>query len=104
MKSCLPTVVTPAGGMRLLRVIVDARLPDWDVMAAIGHELQHALEILRDPHARTTEAAYFLFSRERGWTGNSFETAAARTAGDAVRRDVAAFARDGSTRRGPPRP
>src|SRR5438552_15568 len=47
--TCLVLNVTAAAGYRILRVIVDARQPDWDVMASIGHELRHALEVLEDP-------------------------------------------------------
>jgi hypothetical protein len=53
LRACLPPVVTSAGDVRFLRVLVDARQEDWQVMSDIGHELQHALEVLRDPHART---------------------------------------------------
>src|SRR5262249_32470243 len=41
VRACLALSVTPAGGYRILRVFVDARQPDWNVMASIGHELQH---------------------------------------------------------------
>lgn len=56
VRACLPPVVTSAGGFRFLRVLVDARQQDWDVMADIGHELQHAIEILRDSRVRSSES------------------------------------------------
>ena len=44
LKACLTMSISSAAQYRILHVLVDARQPDWEVMAAIGHELQHALE------------------------------------------------------------
>ena len=52
VRACLSLNVTAAAEYRILRVMVDARQPDWDVMASIGHELQHALEVLGNAHAQ----------------------------------------------------
>lgn len=96
VRSCLPLSVAPAGGFRILRVLIDARLPDWEVMASIGHELQHALEILRDPSATSNEAIYFLFSSQHSPSGDAFETRDAMNKGTTVRKEVARFARKSS--------
>ena len=43
------TDVTIAGARRFLWVKVDIRKADWDVMASIGHELRHAIEVVSAP-------------------------------------------------------
>ena len=62
-------------------------------MAFIGHELQHAIEILSNPHVRNTEDMYLFYSRigtrEKG--SLAFETTAAIKAGDAVKKELRAF-------------
>src|SRR5262249_52467062 len=93
VRSCLPLSVTVASGFRILRILIDPRMPDWEVMSSIGHELQHALEILRDPSATTDQAMYFLFSRQHSVHGDSFETRDAMDMGTTIRKEVARFAR-----------
>ena len=93
VRACLTLSVTPAGDYRFLRVLVDARQPDWEVMASIGHELQHALEVLREPGLTTSEAIFLFFVREGVTMGESFETPEAIRAGNAVRNEVGAYAR-----------
>jgi len=95
--ACLPPLVTYSGGFRILRVLIDARQEDWEVMSNIGHELQHAMEVLREPSARTNTGAFFLFYPTNAGSRNRFETSEALRAGDAVRNEVASFARKGST-------
>jgi hypothetical protein len=41
--------VTKAGANRMLRVKVDTRKADWDLMGSIGHELRHTIEVLNNP-------------------------------------------------------
>src|SRR5262245_47778657 len=50
MRACLVATVTVAGPNRILRMVVDQRKAECDlhVMASIGHELWHAIEVLRD--------------------------------------------------------
>jgi hypothetical protein len=95
VRACLSLSVTPAAEFRILRVLVDARQPDWEVMASIGHELRHALEVLGETTATTSEAVYLVYVREGATTagGTAFETAAATRAGNAVKNDVVSFAR-----------
>jgi hypothetical protein len=61
-------------------------------MGQLGHELQHAVEVLSDPSVTNGALAYFLYDRiarkdpasDREW----FETEAAQRAGDDVRRET----------------
>src|SRR5262245_7941285 len=45
VRACLLLTMTLMGPYRLLRILVD-RETDSDLIASIGHELQHALEVL----------------------------------------------------------
>jgi hypothetical protein len=78
VRACLVLSVKVAGPFRLLRVLVNSRgKTDCALMASIGHELQHAIEVLRDPHVTDMHSAYAFFDRE-GPTGRGrFETLAA---------------------------
>jgi hypothetical protein len=89
--ACLSLRVTPASGYRILRIMIDARQPDWDVMSSIGHELQHAIEVLGNPKLKSPEAVYLFYSN--GSSRESFETQEAVRAGDAVRRQVGSYAK-----------
>jgi len=89
--ACLLLAVQVSGPFRVLWIKVDVRRLDCALMAQIGHELQHAVEILSDPHVTDGVGAYFLFDRlapgrfsDRG----SFETAAAERAGLDVRHEA----------------
>lgn len=44
VRACLAMSVTPAGGYRILRILIDVRQKPRDLMASIGHELRHAIE------------------------------------------------------------
>ena len=83
--ACL-TDVTTAGSSRILWVRVDPRKSETDLIASIGHELRHALEVLAEPTI-TTNSAMYLFYLRRGLvrTSGAFETSAAIEAGRIVR-------------------
>src|SRR3982750_4265718 len=51
--ACLSHAVTSGGGFRLLRVLVDSVDDVVELMATIGHELRHAIELLSEPSVRT---------------------------------------------------
>jgi hypothetical protein len=87
VRACLATVTT-AGANRIVRVRVDAGTADWNLMGSIGHELQHAVEVLGSPIVTSTTALYFFYERNGIRTGNVFETAAAVRAGNDVRAEV----------------
>jgi hypothetical protein len=86
--ACLADV-TAAGPNRILRVTVDIRKRDRDLMGSIGHELRHAVEVLENPTVTNNAAMYLFYSRVgRRGTTTSFETEAAVEAGHAVRDEV----------------
>jgi hypothetical protein len=93
VRACLAFSITPAAGYRILRVIVDARQRDWDVMASIAHELQHAIEVLTNATLTSVDALYHFYSREGMMMSDSFETTAAIKVGNAVANEVASYAR-----------
>jgi hypothetical protein len=91
VRACLTLDIQVAGPHRLLRIYVDPRQARDAclLMASIGHELQHAVEVLRHPSVRDFHAAFSLFDRE-GRSNREmgrFETAAALRTGDEVERE-----------------
>jgi hypothetical protein len=90
VRACLSLSITPAGSYRILRVLVNLATDVIELMATIGHELQHALEILTQPRVRTTSEAYMYYTREAATSRDVFETGAAIRAGLAVERELAA--------------
>jgi hypothetical protein len=78
----------------MLWVTIDTRRVDSELIASIGHELQHAIEILSNPDVRSTAAMYIFYSRFAKRIGpgrGAFETAAATKVGNAVREEIRAF-------------
>jgi hypothetical protein len=76
------------GSNRIMRVIIDRKRLDSDLelLGAIGHELQHVIEVLTEQPAITDGTKMFFFYRRHAPTaGDRFETAAATAAGSAVR-------------------
>lgn len=86
--ACLSHSVTRSGPSRLLRILVDVNRADADVIASIGHELRHALEVLEDPTVDSSEAVYFLYQRNRSNAGGRYETDAAVHAGLEIRKEM----------------
>jgi hypothetical protein len=89
VRACLSLSITAAGSYRILRVIVDLATDMIALMATIGHELRHALEILTEPSVRTTQQAYLFYAREAPTSRDVFETRAAVLTGLAVEREIA---------------
>src|SRR5262249_41615943 len=56
--------VTRAGPNRMLWVVLNVRGVDCDLMGSIGHELQHAVEVLGNPKVRDFGTMYFFYSRK----------------------------------------
>ena len=55
VRACLHMSLELSGKNRLLRILVDPRrAPGCELIASIGHELQHALEALSNPNVRTS--------------------------------------------------
>jgi hypothetical protein len=80
LRASLTLDVTAAATYRILRVIVDARQPDWDVMASIGHELRHALEVLENPALVDTASVYLFYAQGREGTTTHLKRAPQSTA------------------------
>ena len=98
VRSCLVDVV-PAGDRRILRAKVDVRKADRELMASIGHELGHAIEVLGDPSIRSSNAMFHFYSRTSTMgAGRTFETRAAILAGDTVGKEIRAFERSVASR------
>ena len=88
VRACLALSVKQAGPNRLLRVVVDVRIPDWDLMGSIGHVIYHAVEVLSEPWVKSSGAIYLFYKSAGEPSGDRFETPAAIKAGDAVRREA----------------
>lgn len=103
MRACLMATVKMAGPNRILRIVIDLRKPqcDLDLMASIGHELWHAIEVLREPSITSDAAFFFFYAREGLHTDRlnfplgAFETRAADKAGV----DVLAELRKGNSQK-----
>jgi hypothetical protein len=69
----------------VLRIVVNVqRAPGCALVAAIGHELQHAVEILENVHIRTDLQVRNFFDMVGRTSQDRFETEAAMQAGLAV--------------------
>ena len=88
VSSCLSLSVVPAGDYRLLRILIDNVRSVSSLIASIGHELQHAIELLGEQAVRTMTAAYNYYAREAATSRDVFETKAAIRAGLAVEADL----------------
>jgi hypothetical protein len=84
--------VTATRRDRFLRIVIGAMTPPYERGSLLAHELQHAVEIARDPEVRDDEGMRRLYGRigENRSARASFETAAARDIGLRVRRELAA--------------
>ncbi len=94
--ACLLVYLEVSGPNRLLRIHVAARLSGDRLMESLGHELQHAVEVL-GTSARTSAGVYHFFDHQAGAyrIGGRFETNEAVQAGLAVGREVARARRPG---------
>jgi hypothetical protein len=84
VRACLVTV-SKEGPTRFLWVRVDTHKADLDVMASIGHELRHTIEVLSEPRVTSGAALYMFYSGVGSRDANgAFETTAAVEAGNFV--------------------
>ena len=88
VRSCVVAVVD-AGANRVLRIRIGKYPSPLSIMAAIGHELRHAIEVLSNPDIRSTGAMQLFYLRNGSRRpGGAMETYAAILAGDSVRAEV----------------
>jgi hypothetical protein len=88
VRACLLITMTLMGPNRLLRILVDPLKMDDDLMGSIGHELQHAVEVLSHRNIRSGSAMTLLYNKEGHKYSGRFETDAAVKAGNAVRAEL----------------
>jgi hypothetical protein len=81
-----------AGHHRYLRIQIRSDLPALDMIALIGHELRHALEIAENPAVRDAPGMLTLYQRighATTSTEHTYDTNAAQTTGRRVRLELA---------------
>jgi hypothetical protein len=85
VRACLVPTVTVAGPSRVLHILVNLRKAQGcGTVAMIGHELQHAIEVLGHPGIRTDIQVYNFFDLVGRTGAGRFETKAAIQAGLAI--------------------
>jgi hypothetical protein len=93
VRACFVSV-TAADSHRYMRVVVDTRKADSDLMGSIGHELRHTIEIIDQPSIRSNAGKYFFYAQNgTEGTPTARETRAAVDSGNAVRAEVRRFDR-----------
>jgi hypothetical protein len=85
-RACLGPQITPAAEFRILLSWWIAAA-DWEVMASIGHEPQHALEVFRDT-AQDRRSGVSLYTRESHRRRFVPNEARPSEAGNSVRNEV----------------
>jgi hypothetical protein len=95
LRACLLVRVTKAASFRVLFVHLDLRKAASDLVPLLGHELMHAVEVLRERGVDTAAEMHHLFDSIGVWSAGAmtFETRAAIQAGDQVRGELKAHAR-----------
>ena len=84
------TFLTKAGGFRYLRIQVPSNTGKNDLIAVIGHELQHAMEIAEHPNVQDSEGVaglYKLIGLQLSGQ-DRYDTSAARSVGRRVRAEL----------------
>jgi hypothetical protein len=92
LAGCL-TWLTSVGKYRYVRASINSELPPQALIAAIGHELQHVIEVIENPSVTGPESLLTLYKRigSGGPPGSPvLDTQAARDAGALVRKDLRA--------------
>jgi len=88
VRACLLLAMTAMGPNRVLWIRIDPRKTDRDLMGSVGHELQHALEVLSHRGIRSGSAMLLLYKKEGSTEGGHFETDAAIKVGHAGRAEL----------------
>lgn len=85
LKACLFQRIEIAGPNRILRIGVRFRGRDsLDIAASIGHELQHALELLEKPWVATEADMLAVWATGTRFTNERFETVEALETGSRI--------------------
>jgi hypothetical protein len=96
LNGCLVPFIASTQNDRYLRVFVTPdknRASRDQLLALIGHELRHALEVFEHPEVVdvvTMEAMYRKIGTPIAGSGRGYETSAARAAGDAILSELTA--------------
>src|SRR5712671_185782 len=88
VRACLTHSIVAGDGYRLLRILVSDVDDVMSLMATIGHELRHVVEVLTEPSVRTSAAVYNYYLRESPTMRTAFETDAAVRAGIQVAQEL----------------
>ena len=90
VRACLKMWMETVGPNRFLRVAIDRRKgdSDVDVMASMGHELQHAVEALSESGVVDGVGLYNFFTRFAPTRDDRFETNTAVHAGGDIRNEL----------------
>ena len=90
VRACLLMWLEIAASNRFLRIYIDRRHgdSDVDVMASMGHELQHAVEALSEPGVTSSVRLYNFFGRLAPTYNTRFETKAGIYVGNLVREEL----------------
>jgi hypothetical protein len=89
VRACLLSSVTVSGPNRLLRILVETnKAPGCELVEAIGHELQHAVEVLHERRIRSDLQIHNFFDMLGRTASVRFETDKAMEAGLAVSREA----------------
>jgi hypothetical protein len=90
VRACLLMWLEMAASNRFLRIYIDRRHgdSDVDVMASMGHELQHAVEALSEPGITDSVRLFNFFGRLAPTYDTRFETKAGIYVGNLVREEL----------------
>jgi hypothetical protein len=88
VRACFVSV-TASDTHRFMRVIVDDRTAETELMGLIAHELRHTIEVIAEPSVRDSAAKFHFYERTAMHAaGGTHETRAAMAAGEIVRSEV----------------
>jgi hypothetical protein len=86
VRACLKIWMQVSGPTRFLRIAIDTktRPSELEIMRSLGHELQHAVEVLKEPSIKNGPTMFNYMKRMAPTDSDRFETTAAVHAGNAV--------------------
>ena len=95
VQACLKIWMQVSGANRFVRIAINqsTRRCDIEVMSAIGHELQHAIEVFSEPGIKDGVTMFSFLERTAPSIQKRFETTAALNVGDRVDDELRAASR-----------